>query len=180
MKNWSAPGAGVHDIPDVLKRCTVDEDTGCWVWTRGLNSQGQPSFRIPALGRTGTIGQLYAALIDEPPPGMNWIAHCGNLLCCRPHASHRWPGTKSQQMLASTPTKTMAQRANIARGKAANSRISNTHVAALRNGAMSTRDAADILGITVSYAWAIKVGRSRSFCKAPLAGSSVFTWGQRR
>lgn len=179
-KNPFRRSDGVHDIPDVMKRCTVDEETGCWIWTKGLNCNGQPSLRIPGLGRTGTIGSLYSSLIGRPPDGMNWIAHCGNLLCCRPHGAHRWPGTKSQQMVASTPAKTLEQRANIARGKVANSRVSVSHVAALRSGAMSTREAADILGITVSYAWAIKVGRARAFCKAPFAGSSVFAWGQRR
>lgn len=168
---------GVHDIDDLQGRCRVDEITGCWTWAGGLNSTGQPSMRIPALGgKSGGVGSLLSALIGPPGRGRFWISHCGNQLCCNPTPRHRWPGTRSKQMRTASPTRTLEQRARIAQGRKTHSRVTEADVDDIRSGRISSREAADRLGITTSYAWAIRVGKSRAFCAAPAPGASVFTW----
>lgn len=170
--------AGVHTIADLKDRCRIDAETGCWVWAggrAGLNRM-QPSIRIPQTGKSASVGGLFSLHFGHPPKGQFWIARCRNPMCCRPHKDHRTMGTRSEQMSSSAPARTLEQRAKIARGRTSGSRLAPADVDLIRSGAVTSREAADRWGITVSYAWAIRVGKARAFCAAPVPGASVFTW----
>lgn len=175
-----APRVAIGSLLELQERCHMPQgNRGCWTWAAGTTGGGrQPSMRIRPLGLTGSVGMLFNHLFGADPDRPYWFAKCGNPLCVRPHPGHRTRVSRSEQMRLAAPTRGQEQRASIARGRLRRqSRIDTYGVHALRCGLMSTREAADRYGITVSYAWSIKVGRQRTFDqRAPKVGSSVFFW----
>jgi hypothetical protein len=166
--------SGIRTLEDLRQRCRIDDETGCWVWADGLNGSGNPCARMPGAKTSTTVGGILTALVGSPGAGRYWVAACGNAMCMRRAAGHRVPGTRSEQAKRAKPKLTTLQRANIAAGRNAGSRMSVADVRAIRSGEVSTVEAAQKHGITVSYAWAIRVGVKRAFC-GEIPGSSVFT-----
>lgn len=62
---------GIRTLADLLDRCRVDEETGCWLWA-GAMSKGVPRIWSSLLGKTVTGGRLAWQLAhgEEPPTGM--------------------------------------------------------------------------------------------------------------
>lgn len=168
-----APRVAVSSIEDIRAKCRVDPSgEGCWTWRGGCTlGDASPSMRIGLTGRTGSIGTVLNLLLGRDQDRPQWYSWCGNRLCCRPEPGHRWRASKSEQMAASQPTVPAPRRAAIARAKSVGSRVDSEAVRALRAGQMTTREAADRYSISVSYAWAIKTGKSRRYDTAVIARS---------
>jgi hypothetical protein len=74
----------VDQIPDrIRKRIIIDSDTGCWIWTKAMNSKGYGSVRF--MGRVvGAHRLVFELLIGPVPSGMELHHKCENRLCCNP------------------------------------------------------------------------------------------------
>lgn len=166
---------GIRTLADIKLRCTVDEFTGCWHW-KGAKTGGvpQPSFWFPPLARRTTIGVAVCFIKTgaEPAPGVRWHCTCETKGCANP--DHRVAGNKSTQMLAAKMIRCPVQRARIAAGKRAVSKLSDEAAADIAASIEPLRVVAERHGISIGHAGRVRTGVWRR----PLAGraSSVFNW----
>lgn len=148
-----------QDIATILRYVVVDPVTGCWNWTRSL--------------QTGGYGQLQVC-------GRNWLAHrfswfvhhdrtepprllmhsCDNKRCCNP--DHLEPGTHKQNTAAAIARGLMdrmglAQHTHRPRVR----KLSNEQVLDIRHSTDSYADCAKRHGITFAYAWKIRHGQAK-------------------
>ena len=56
---------GIRTEADLMGRCVVDEDTGCWHWRMAVDAKHRPSMWLPELGRVASIG-VAVALLGTP------------------------------------------------------------------------------------------------------------------
>ena len=172
---------GIRTWDDLRDRCKIDDDTLCWIWQGGRQSNGQPSMWIPALRKSSVMSVLVAYLKTGQPPvkGRVWYARCGRPDCCNPQ--HRSLGTKSDQMRALKLVRDPLLKARISRTKLAQGKckvpaedlariqaerpllseimaqygVSQSYASVLRNGKAGPRQAA----ARMSSVWALGVGR---------------------
>lgn len=164
---------GIVTVQDLKDRCRVDGD--CWIWSAGVNGNGQPSMWMPALQRHVTLGVAICTLVTGKPPkaGVFWYCTCDTKQCANP--AHRKPGNKSAYMLAAGIQKDAAERARIAATKRAKSSLSDEAVADIRYGNEVLTVVAARYGIDPSYASLIRRGKNRR--ELGCRGASVFNLG---
>lgn len=83
-------------IERILRNVRVDEETGCWLWTRRINNGGYPIITMRMAGRAHPVPlfahRVMCELFKGPPPEGYQSAH--DVLCPFPHCVHpdhlRW------------------------------------------------------------------------------------------
>lgn len=92
---------GVHKLPDLLGRCTVDEDTGCWIWRAGASDRNAatrspvPVLWYPPEQRITQAARAAWLLAGFPlePGEIVFRYTCMNGMCV--HPLHGAAGTRS-------------------------------------------------------------------------------------
>lgn len=93
--------SGARVLPDLLDRCTVDDETGCWIWKLGMSDRSS-SVRCPVpvlwspIERRITQAGRHAWLLagfDLAPGEIVFRYRCANGLCI--HPLHAAAGTRS-------------------------------------------------------------------------------------
>ncbi len=166
--------SGIHTIDDLRARCWVDEQTGCWHWRLSTNGEGLPSLWLPALRARVSLGTAICVLITgaKPARGVFWHCTCQTRACANPE--HRTAGTRSSQMRSLGMTRDPLQRARIALGKQAKSRITAEQFARILSATGPQIEIAAAEGISRSHVSRIRRGERRNL--ASVEGMSVFNW----
>ena len=166
-------GKGVRTIADLLARCWVDDDTGCWHW-RLAKSGGLPSLWYPPLEKRTTLSTVICHLVtgDVPKKGRVWHINCTTRGCANPE--HRKNGTRSSQMAVLGLKRSPLTLARMSAGRRAGSALTDESVAAIRAGIGLLRLDAERYGCSPGHVWAIRRGIVRKASGAP--GSSVFNF----
>ena len=165
---------GIHAFDDLMARCWVDDDTGCWHW-RGATSLGAPAVCIPGHGGAGRIGRAVCFLKTGklPPKGIIWYCTCTTKHCGNPE--HRKPGTRSAVMRKAIIKRGPAFIAKAQAVKRAASTICNDEIAAAIRASDESLSvlAARYAPMSAGMAWRIRKGQ----CWMPLVnGASVFSY----
>lgn len=74
---------------------TVDENTGCWNWTAGVNNNGRPrtTYRDDTGRARGILVTQFILRFIHKQPGMG-LHRCHNYMCVRPE--HVYAGTAGE------------------------------------------------------------------------------------
>lgn len=81
----------------LIARCVVDVETGCWMWTRGLNDRGRAVMQDPTTRRPNRTARVsYRTFSGEIPQGLHVLHHCDNPGCINP--DHLFLGTHVDNM----------------------------------------------------------------------------------
>ena len=92
----AGPFAGIRTLDDLMQRCFVDPDTGCWHW-RGTFFKGEPKVWL-ADYRTVTGGARAAVILSTKrtigPGQVAWRYRCHSKDCVSPQ--HIRVGTKAE------------------------------------------------------------------------------------
>lgn len=108
---------GIRSIEGVRLRCHVDECRGCWIW-KGAKSNGLPSMRLPAIGRTQSAGAALCFLVTGalPARGVFWYRRTGcDDLCVNP--KHRRIGSRSEAQKARVHRMSVDSRARMSQSR---------------------------------------------------------------
>lgn len=168
---------GIHTLERLRERCRVDEDTGCWIWTGGVERGKYAAVWLPALKRrvSMSIAVCYLQTGRLPKKGEIWHSTCGDPLC----ASHRKPGTRSSQVRTAIALSKKPRHEAIAkmtRAVRAQSPYSDEVVEAIRASDEPMQVLADRYGMSRGYVSKIRLG----MCRRPvMRGASVFSLGNR-
>lgn len=163
---------GIRSPEDLRIRCWVDEETNCWLWRGATDANGRPSMRLPALGRTVSIGVAccYFETGGAPMRGQVWHVTCKTANCANP--DHRRSGTRSTMMNALKLTRSPLTRARISAGKRAKGKLTEAQREEIALSTENLRVIGDRYGICPSYVSKIRIAQHRSV----KSGSSVFNW----
>lgn len=77
------------------KYVSVNEDTGCWIWTgaRNCNGYGALSIRVGGVRTSPSAHRAsYTLYVGEIPKGLQVLHKCDTPLCVNPE--HLWLGTQ--------------------------------------------------------------------------------------
>lgn len=165
--------SGIRTIKDLLDRCRVDAETGCWIWT-GAVANTTPSMRIPALGRTVGAGVAICFLTTGklPDDGVIWHRTCRTKFCVCP--SHRTPGSRGSQMdFQRGQPKPLLVRARIAAARRAHSDVPESAIEEIRSSTETGLALAARLGI--SHTHVCRIRRHEARCSFGMSAFSV--WG---
>jgi hypothetical protein len=85
----------------ILRNVRVDDDTGCWLWTRRVNNNGYPVMAVRIKGRKNPVPmfahRVSCELFNGPPPEPEHEA-AHDVLCPFRHCCHpehlRWATTR--------------------------------------------------------------------------------------
>ena len=167
---------GIRTLDDIMARCWVDEDTGCWHW-RGSRktASGSPSMWLPAIGRASTISQALCLMLKgrqlEKGEHVRWkcvTPYCGN-------PEHNKFITLSTLRKRQAGKRSATFRAKISFTCRSNSSITDEAIASIRASDLTSQELADIHGISKSYVNKLRAySRRVPFDAAPQA--SVFNW----
>ena len=163
---------GLRTPADLMARCWVDTDTGCWHWRGAVDLNGIPSMWLPALRRRSSLGVAACLFATSagPLPGQAWHCTCTTRYCANP--AHRKCGNRSSQMLAAGCTRNPLQRARISAAKRSKSHLTGEQRAEIAGSTDMLRVIAQRYAISISQAWKLRSAAQ------PLTSvqSSVFTW----
>ncbi|MDE2434598.1 MAG: hypothetical protein KGN37_17350 [Burkholderiales bacterium] len=168
----------MRTLDDVLGRCRVDEESGCWVWG-GKAKCGYPSLYAPDYTRhNGELRPQYGrravwhiANGKAITAGWRVFGVCGNPLCLNPdHARAMRPGLRGDQvarsgMLKGRPRRQAANRLNT-RKQAKTTPELIQHILSSREKGMHL---ARQLGISQQLVSRVRRGE-RGKCWQPLGG----------
>lgn len=87
-------------IDRLMAKVSVDDATGCWVWT-GVAGRGYGVFWLPPK-MTYSHRAAYELLVGPIPAGMESDHLCRRLLCCNP--AHLEPVTHMENVQRARPT----------------------------------------------------------------------------
>lgn len=95
---------GIQDLDGILQRCSIDTDSGCWVWRGGMNSSGVPLCNLPpgvlAPGRKVLSARRAAWLLSGRRLAAGQIVYrqhcCTEERCVNPY--HSAAGAKGAQI----------------------------------------------------------------------------------
>lgn len=166
---------GLRTVQDLMDRCRVDDETGCWIWSYGRDPNGRPTTWLPEQGRRVSLGVAIGFLKTglAPEKGVVWHCICTTTNCANP--KHRRAGNRSSQMLAAKLTRSPLAKAYIAATKRRTSKLSDESAAAIRASDEILKVLAERYGVSISMCSLIR----RQVRRRPLAaaGSSVFNFG---
>lgn len=168
---------GLRTLEGLRERCVIDDITHCWNYGGGTTTEGLPSIWFPPLQIRTTPGVILCWLETgkRPAAGVVWHRTCDSLLCCNP--GHRKAGTRRTQMQNAAITRTPLERAKIAKGRRALSKLNDAAVADIRESADKLADCAARHGISVSHVSRIRRGE---LWRPVEQGASVFSLGSAR
>lgn len=188
--------AGVRNVADILDRCFLAPDTGCWEWRYAVNrSKGNVSTPIVAIPN-GVLPELTSRTI--PAARAAWLLsgrtipagqvvyrhHCGNSMCCNPE--HGATGTRREMRNFCAAS---GREKGDPRRRAVNTRRADAVVTPLevvrqiearRADGVLNADVAKEFGVSRYTVVRINTGKHRhaSGRVAALPASSVFSWGR--
>lgn len=152
-------------------RAKCIDDAGCWLWQGTTSASG-----MPRMCYEGKPDQIVRRLIErhrtgQPiPPGVVVSPTCGNPMCVNP--DHLKARTIAEARAAAAERGAYLNRARMRKSaltKRARSRITDETIAAIK-AAKNSPEAARLTGVSVSYAWSIRVGRARQDYSNPFIG----------
>ena len=163
---------GIRTFDDLRLRCKMVPSPSkrypgeCWEW-HGATSRagGSPSIWIPSLQRVGTVGTLSSVIAtgSAAPASRVYRAMCDTPHCCNPE-HRRWlsQAAATRKTHAGKPL-AVAHKARITASRRAGSHITAEAIALLRAhpAGVSVAGLAAELGVSLSYAGAIKAGKRR-------------------
>lgn len=162
---------GIRTFEDLRLRCKMIPSPSnrypseCWEWRGATSRTGCPSIWIPSLQRVGKVGTLAAVIAtgSAAPTGRVYAAMCGTPHCCNP-GQRRWmsQAAATRKTHAGKPL-AVAHKARITASRRAGSRITAEAIALLQAhpAGVSVAGLAAELGVSLSYAGAIKAGKRR-------------------
>lgn len=162
---------GIRTFEDLRQRCKLIPSTSkrhpseCWVWTGATSPTGCPSIWIPSLRRVGAIGTLASVIAtgSAAPSGRVYKVMCDTPHCCNPE-HRRWlsQAAAARKTHAGKPL-AVAHKARITASRRAGSHITAEAIALLQAhpAGVSVAGLAAQLGVSLSYAAAIKAGKRR-------------------
>lgn len=164
-------GCGVHTIADLMGRCRVDDETGCWEWAEGRDGGGRPSLWLPALQKRTSLGVAICVLKTgkAPKKGVVWHCTCTTRDCANP--DHRRAGNRKTQMLAANLQRDPLTRARISKARRAVSKLTDMDCEAIRGSDEKLRVLAQRYGVSLGHVQQVRVGKRRP---ALLVGASIF------
>jgi hypothetical protein len=181
---------GVRHLQDVLDRCEVDDETGCWHWLGAMSTKRNGS-RTPHVDvapgvigphRVSTSGARVAWLLSgrKVAKGQNVWRTCGCSDCCNPQ--HGKAGTKAEEgawFAASGLLKGHPHRAAAGKRAAAGRVVPPEKVARVlelvESGAPVAQIVADV-GLHKGTISRIRNNRHASQRPPIISGASVFAW----
>jgi len=83
MKTGRPKGSGVVAPIERIMRRTVEDESGCWIFTGALTHRGYGPISTP-VGHTHTHRVTYEYFIAEIPDGLHIDHLCRNRACCNP------------------------------------------------------------------------------------------------
>jgi hypothetical protein len=169
-------GCGIRTIADLKARCSVCEDSGCWVpKVGGRRTRGgalDPCVYLPAIGQTTTIGVAVAVLTTgkRPIKGRLNMVTCDTPHCANPeHRKMTLRGVQARIERPMTAQRLMA----ITAARRKNTAIPDETVEAIRQTPGLLREVAAQFGVSIAYVSRVRLGKVRAQL-APAA--SVFGW----
>ena len=167
--------SGIRTIEDLMARCWVDEDTGCWHFRGRQRCDNRPCMWFPPLGKVVALGTAigYLRTGERPGKGVLWRCTCQTTDCANP--AHRVAGTRSVQMLAMKLKRAPLTRIRMSLGRRGGGKLAEADRAAIRGSAETLRVICKTYGISLAYASMIRSGKDRMQLQAP--GGSAFSFG---
>lgn len=173
---------GVHDLNDILLRCRIDEDTGCWVWKFGVSkAYGYPM--ATSKGKS-TSARRFSLLMSgvEIPEGWRVVCNsscdslCVNPKHCKAVSPSEFNLHLSRKGVYETPTRKAARA--IATRKRKSDKLNQELANQIRARVMGGDDAKQVasdFGVSRSHVCAISNGLHWSD-RQVVPSASVFSW----
>lgn len=83
-------------IDRILARCVVNESTGCWDWTGGLDGNGYGQVSVGSGIRRATHRVMFEHFVSDIPDGLHLDHMCERPTCCNPY--HLDPVTREENV----------------------------------------------------------------------------------
>ena len=167
---------GIRSLNDLMERCFVDPDTGCWHW-RLAKDKGEPRVWLPEFRQVFT-GRKAAVILSGRQIGKGQLAWgtCRSRDCVFPQ--HIRVGTRAEMgawqakrgVLKHNPKTSAAAAANARKA----SKLSPDAVRAIRASNLPQKELAEMYG--VHFSTISKVVLDRSWADAAAPNTSVFSW----
>lgn len=168
MRSLGQTQGGIRTEADIRARCSIDPDTGCWLWLGACSVGKKHSKPVPVcyhatVGRVGTVRRVLRDMAGLPPVRRVWSA-CGNCQCVRP--DHGLAGSETdygawvaaQGLWKRLPRKIAASRVSARRYD-----LTDDQVRAVR--LMRPSEAAREFGLSYGAAW--KIHRRQAWTHVP-------------
>lgn len=175
------PGAymgGVRTIEDIRRRCTVDDDTGCWHWRLAMNCNA-PHIHFNLAGSVHTMRGRRAVKAIEAGAPINPKLSCIGLDTCDANCvapDHIKTVTRyavGQQIRRLGKCKTIRKRAGGLKQVAGKRKLTVAQVVEIRSSDETQRSLALKFGVTQYTVWAARTGKT---FRDGVANNSVFNW----
>lgn len=142
------------DMDRLLDKCMPVTETGCWIWTAGLDGKGYGQIQFE--GRVHRAHRIsYILHKGAIPNGLFLCHHCDQPLCVNPE--HLFPGTHQDNMR----DRDRKGRCNPKRGEANyNARLSLEQALEIRQSTGTQLMVAKEYGISAGHVWRIRQGIS--------------------
>jgi hypothetical protein len=158
---------GIRTLADVRTRCTVDADSGCWIWQGAFTNKRSsvvPMTWFPAEHRIVPVTRLVWQLSGEDPATPSVWRTCSNKRCCS--RAHLAGGTKAEwgAFVRSTgrwqgkpETAARNRQSKIDHGLA---KLTPALAAMIHHSPLRGSDLAKMLGVSPSVISSVRLGKS--------------------
>lgn len=187
---------GIRTLQDIIDRCFLDEDTGCWIWRQAVDKRQGRRGQVPvAYFAAGVVGEKACTMCTAraawllsgralPEGHVVYRAHCAEQRCVNPaHCTDLHRGDMRRECAASNREKGNPHRAAVNRVNAAKQTTPREVVAEVErrlNAGEIQRSVAAAVGVDRSTVQKIAAGRHLFSAGRDLPmvrAASVFTWG---
>ncbi len=127
----------------------------CWPWTGAPNANGYGVVHIYGRGGWNEMAHrlVYRARVGPIPPGHGVLHRCDNPPCCNP--AHLFTGTQAVNIADAV------EKGRIAIGERhSQAKLTDEQVLWIRKSPLSTREAADLLGVHYNTVLVVRLGRT--------------------
>ena len=158
---------GIRDIDGLKRRCTVDDETGCWHYMGGDPTIDHSiSVYLAAERRVTTLGSAvgWLATGQPTPKGKAWVAICDNARCGNP--DHRKLKAAGHHMRIKKAAKSIERsalyRAKLVAASHAWRKVSDEQVAEIRAASGTCAAIGRAYGLSESQTSKIRRGAART------------------